>query len=113
MPDSPKKRFTIIKPDYGQFAELLEEILHRVPSLKDSKFIRLSNIPEVFSPDCRWLLGESPEIQNYYVAAGLMLDDVGGGIGKALADILIHGYAKIDPEVEVSRFLGLHVCEQK
>lgn len=108
LPDSPKKRFTVIKPDYGQFAELLEEILHRVPSLKESKFIRLSNIPEIFSPDCRWILGESPEIQNYYVAAGMMLDDVGGGIGKALADILIQGYAKIDPEVEVSRFLGLH-----
>lgn len=25
LPDSPKKRFTI-KPDYGQFAELLEEV---------------------------------------------------------------------------------------
>lgn len=37
-----------------------------------------------------------------------MLDDVGGGIGKALADILVHGYAKVDPELEVSRFLGLH-----
>lgn len=37
-----------------------------------------------------------------------MLDDVGGGIGKALCDILIHGYAKIDPDVEVNRFLGLH-----
>lgn len=108
LPDSPKKRFTVIKPDYGQFAELLEEILHRVPSLNESKFIRLSNIPEIFSPDCRWLLGESAEIQNYYVAAGLMLDDVGGGIGKALADILTQGYARIDPEIEVSRFLGLH-----
>lgn len=109
LPDSPKKRFTVIKPDYGQFAEILDEILHRVPSLKDSKFIRLSNIPEIFSPDCRWLLGESPEIQNYYIAAGMMLDDVGGGIGKALADILTKGYAdNLDPEVEVSRFLGLH-----
>lgn len=108
LPDSPKKRFTVIKPDYGQFAELLEEILHRVPSLKESKFVRLSNIPEIFSPDCRWLLGESPEIQNYFLAAGLMLDDVGGGIGKALAEVLIKGYAEIDHEVEVSRFLGLH-----
>lgn len=26
LPDSPKKRFTVIKPDYGQFAELLEEV---------------------------------------------------------------------------------------
>lgn len=107
LPDSPKKRFTI-KPDYDQFSELLQSILHRVPSLKDANFVRLSNIPEIFSPDCRWILGESSEIENYYVAAGMMLDDVGGGIGKALADILIHGYANIDQEVEASRFLALH-----
>lgn len=74
LPDSPKKRFTI-KPDYDQFSELLEQIIHRVPSLRDAKFVRLSNIPEIFSPDCRWILGESPEIENYYVAAGMMLDD--------------------------------------
>lgn len=108
LPDSPKKRFTVIKPDYDQFAELLDSILHRVPALKESKLVRLANIPETFSPDCRWLLGESPEIQNYFIAAGMMLDDVGGGIGKALADILTQGYAKIDTEAEVSRFLGLH-----
>lgn len=107
LPDSPKKRYTI-KPDYDQFAELLEEILHRVPAFKDADLVRLANLPEIFSPDGRWILGESPEIQNYYVAAGMMLDDVGGGVGKALSDILIHGYTKIDPEVEVCRFLGLH-----
>lgn len=107
LPDSPKKRFTI-KPDYDQFSDVLEQILHRVPDFKKAELIKLSNIPEIFSPDARWILGESPEIQNYYVAAGMMLDDVGGGIGKALANILTKGYAKIDPEVEVNRFLGLH-----
>lgn len=107
LPDSPKKRFTM-KPDYDQFAELLEEILHRVPAFKDAELVKLSNIPEIFSPDARWILGEAPEIQNYYVAAGMMLDDVGLGIGKTLADFLTKGYSKIDPEVEVSRFLGLH-----
>lgn len=106
MPESPKRRQ--IKPDYDHFYELLDEILHRAPALKDATFEKLVNVPEVFSPDARWLLGESPEIQNYYVAAGMMLDDVGGGVGKALADILTKGYARIDPEVEVCRFLGLH-----
>lgn len=71
LPDSPKKRFTV-KPDYDQFAELLEEILHRVPAFKDAELIKLSNIPEIFSPDARWILGESPEIQNYFVAAGMV-----------------------------------------
>lgn len=107
LPDSPKKRF-LIKPDYDQFSELLEEILNRVPAFKDAELIKLANIPEIFSPDARWILGESPEIRNYYVAAGMMVDDVGGGIGKALADILMYGYAHIDHEVEVNRFLGLH-----
>ena len=91
LPDSPKKRF-LIKPDYDQFSELLEEILHRVPAFKNAELIKLANIPEIFSPDARWILGwlliiytlnydfskhnfligESPEIQNYYVAAGMV-----------------------------------------
>ena len=31
---------------------------------------RLINGAEAFSPDGQWLLGQAPELENYYVAAG-------------------------------------------
>lgn len=46
-------------------------MLHRMPSLGDAVLERLCNGPEAFSPDCKWIVGEAPEIQNYYIAAGM------------------------------------------
>ena len=31
----------------------------------------LMNTPDAFTPDGRWLMGEAPEIGNYYVCAGM------------------------------------------
>lgn len=48
--------------DWDHFHVLLEQLLKRVPSLKDASLERLCNGPEAFSPDCKWILGESPEV---------------------------------------------------
>lgn len=48
--------------DWDHFHVLLEQLLIRVPSLKDALLERLCNGPEAFSPDCKWILGESPEV---------------------------------------------------
>lgn len=49
--------------DWDHFHVLLEQLLKRVPSLKDASLERLCNGPEAFSPDCKWILGESPEVR--------------------------------------------------
>ena len=46
-------------------------MLHRIPSLGDAVLERLCNGPEAFSPDCKWIVGEAPEMQKYYIAAGM------------------------------------------
>lgn len=74
-------------------------------------FCRLANGPETFSPDSKWIVGESPEISNYLVAAGMKTIGLSaaGGIGKVISDIITQGYSSIDiHELELSRFLGLH-----
>lgn len=48
--------------DWDHFHILLEQILTRVPSLKSATLDRLCNRPEAFSPDCKWILGEAPEV---------------------------------------------------
>lgn len=41
---------------------MLMEILKRVPYLNEIQMERLINTPEAFSPDCKWILGEAPEV---------------------------------------------------
>lgn len=90
---------------------MLEELIKRVPVLEHTFLEQLINGPEAFSPDCKWILGESPEIENYLVAAGMKTVGISaaGGVGKAIADIVTQGYSTLDLyELDVSRFLALH-----
>lgn len=52
-----------LEVDWDQFYPLLQEILRRVPQLNDSYLESLINTPEAFSPDCKWILGEAPEVR--------------------------------------------------
>lgn len=48
--------------DWDHFYPLFQELLKRVPMLKDTFLEGLTNGPEAFSPDCKWILGETPEV---------------------------------------------------
>ncbi|XP_018058910.1 PREDICTED: pyruvate dehydrogenase phosphatase regulatory subunit, mitochondrial isoform X2 [Atta colombica] len=63
IPESMDKRF--LPEDWDHFHILLEQMLHRIPSLGNAVLERLCNGPEAFSPDCRWIVGEAPEIHMY------------------------------------------------
>lgn len=97
--------------DWDHFHVLLEEILKRMPQLREVALERLSNCPEAFSPDCKWILGEASEIGNYLVAAGMKTVGIAaaGGVGRAIADIITQGDTLLDLyELDILRFLGLH-----
>lgn len=49
--------------DWDHFYPLLQQILKRVPLLKNTYLENLTNGPEAFSPDCKWILGEAPEVK--------------------------------------------------
>lgn len=53
--------------DWDHFHVLLEQLLYRVPSLKSAILDRLCNGPEAFSPDCKWIVGEAPEVCIYNI----------------------------------------------
>ena len=54
--------------------------------------------PESFTPDLGPIVGEAPELRNYYVAAGMNSIGIltGGGVGRALAHQIVHGAADVD-----------------
>lgn len=89
----------------------LDRSLHRVPALKDCRIHSLVNAPDNFTPDGKWILGETPEIDNYFVAAGMNGNSLqgAGGIGHSLAHWIIEGEPDVPLiEFDVRRFVDVH-----
>lgn len=42
---------------------LLEQHIHRFPALSDVKVSHLVNRAEAFTPDCKYIIGRSPEVR--------------------------------------------------
>lgn len=79
--------FGEIEPDWDRMGPCLEQAMMRVPASLDAGAKKFFCGPESFTPDNSPVVGEAPELRNYYVAAGLNSVGIatGGGIGKVLA----------------------------
>ncbi|MGF1591760.1 MAG: FAD-dependent oxidoreductase [Kiloniellaceae bacterium] len=90
--------FDQLPEDFDHFAPVLEAAVKRLPILESAGIHTFFNGPESFTPDDRYLLGEAPELDNFYVAAGF--NSVGiqsaGGAGKALAEWMDGGSPPFD-----------------
>ena len=63
--------FGEIEPDWDRMGPYLEQAMQRVPATMNVGAKKLFCGPESFTPDGSPVVGEAPELQNYYVAAGL------------------------------------------
>ncbi len=81
-----------------QLMPVLEDAMARVPRLQETGWRKFFCGPESFTPDDQFHIGEAPEVNNYFVAAGL--NSIGiqssGGLGKALAEWVIEGHPPLD-----------------
>ena len=69
------------------------------------------NGPESFTPDNNFIMGEAPELKNFYVAAGFNSIGIasGGGAGRALAEWIVNGEPTLDLwPVDIRRFARFH-----
>lgn len=57
--------------DSSFLGPLWKHAVHRFPQLETIKKPQLFNSPDNFTPDGRWMLGEVPEVKNYFVACGM------------------------------------------
>jgi glycine/D-amino acid oxidase-like deaminating enzyme/glycine cleavage system aminomethyltransferase T len=99
--------FELLAEDWDQFQPLMEAAMHRVPALETAGVKMLLNGPESFTPDGNFILGEAPELRNYFVAAGFNSAGIAnaGGAGKLLAEWIAGGEAPMDLfEVDIRRF---------
>ncbi len=90
--------FAEIPPDWDRMAPYLERAMSRVPITLKTGIKKFFCGPESFTPDLRPVMGESPEVKNYFVAAGLNSIGIltGGGIGRMMAHWIINGTADVD-----------------
>lgn len=98
--------FDELPEDIEHFQPILEGAIHRVPKLGETGIRKFFNGPESFTPDQRYLLGEAPELKNFFVAAGFNSIGIqsGGGAGMALAEWIVGGHPPFDLwEVDIRR----------
>ena len=100
--------FDQLPDDFGHIEPQLEAAIRRVPALGQAGIQLFFNGPESFTPDDRYLLGETPEIRGLYVAAGF--NSIGiqsaGGAGKVLADWIVDGRPGCDlSDVDIRRMM--------
>ncbi|MDX1576661.1 MAG: FAD-dependent oxidoreductase, partial [Kiloniellales bacterium] len=99
--------FLMLPEDWDQFEPFLTAGLHRLPLLEETGIQTFMNGPEGFTPDTKQVLGEAPNLRNFYVAAGF--NSIGivssAGAGRALAEWIVAGEAPMDLwEVDIARF---------
>ncbi len=102
--------FTLLDSDWEHFEPAIEQCIARVPALGETGIKDLVNGPESFTPDGNFILGEAPEVRNFYVGAGFNAFGIasGGGAGKALAEWIVAGEPPMDLwTVDIRRF-GQH-----
>src|SRR5262249_36896131 len=90
--------FDQLQPDFDHFQPILEQAIGRLPILEKAGIHTFFNGPESFTPDDRYLLGEVPELKNFWLACGF--NSIGiqsaGGAGKALAEWMEAGRPTVD-----------------
>ena len=94
--------FGEITPDWERMGPYIERAMSRVPATLEVGIKKLFCGPESFTPDLQPIVGEAPELKNYFVAAGMNSIGIltGGGLGRALAHWIVTG----TPDVDVTGF---------
>ena len=90
--------FGKISPDWERMEPFLGAALDRIPVLAETGVRTFFCGPESFTADVRPLLGPAPELDGYYVAAGLNSLGIlsGGGVGSMLAHWIVDGVPPVD-----------------
>src|SRR5689334_22578668 len=103
--------FKLLEEDWDHFAILMDSAVHRIPVLAEIGIKMFYNGPESFTPDNQFILGEAPELRNFFVGAGF--NSVGiasaGGAGRALAEWITEGEPSLDlSAVDIRRFAAFN-----
>ncbi len=103
--------FGEFQENFEHFEPYLNSAIKRFPVLETAGIRKFFSGPESFTPDTNTLLGEVPEIKNFFVCCGLNSIGIGsgGGVGKVTAEWLINGHINEDIfSYDIKRFQNFH-----
>ena len=104
-------KFSLLQENYKHFEQFMISAVERVPEFENVGIRKLINGPEAFTPDGNFILGESPEVKNFFVGAGFNAFGIAsaGGAGKALAEWVLANEPPMDLwVVDIRRFSKVH-----
>lgn len=90
--------FGEIPSNWDRLAPFLDLAMETLPDLKNVGIRKLFTGPESFTPDNGFLIGEAPELENFFIAAGMNSLGIltGGGAGSIIANWIVDGVAPVD-----------------
>ncbi|MDR5655208.1 GcvT family protein [Ruixingdingia sedimenti] len=98
--------FDSLPEDIDHIAPHLDDAVRRIPLLRSAGMQLFFNGPESFTPDNRYLLGETPEVAGLFCATGFNSLGIlsSGGVGRALAAWIRDGRPPVELiDVDVRR----------
>ena len=97
--------------NFEHFEPYLNECMKRFPILEKTGIRKFFAGPESFTPDTNTLLGEVPEVKNFFVCCGLNSIGIAsaGGVGKVTAEWMMNGHINEDIfSYDIKRFQRFH-----
>ena len=90
--------FGKLPPDWNRMEPFLGPALARIPCLTETGVRTFFCGPESFTADVKPLIGPAPELDGYFVAAGLNSLGIlsGGGVGSVVAQWIVDGVPPVD-----------------
>ncbi len=107
--------FTLLDFDVDHFEPLMQAGLNRIPAMEDADIKQMICGPESFTPDGNFIIGESPQVKNFFIGTGFNAFGIAGagGAGKALAEWVSTGVPSMDlGQVDIRRFGKVHKSDQ-
>jgi len=103
--------FGELPEDFDHFEPYLIHAIKRIPALEKTGIRKFFAGPESFTPDTNYLLGETPEVQNFFVCCGF--NSIGlassGGAGRVTAEWMMNGGVNEDLfSLDIRRFEKFH-----
>ncbi|MEO6122147.1 MAG: FAD-dependent oxidoreductase [Ilumatobacteraceae bacterium] len=110
---APFKR-QLLEPNHDRFAQLGELATKRTPIIEQAGIRTFVNGPIPYSADADFVMGKTPELDNFYVATGFLYGiAAGGGAGKMMAEWILDGRPSLDLwSLDVRRFAFHHTTKQ-
>lgn len=90
--------FGEIPSDWDRLAPFLEVAMETLPDTENVGIKKLFTGPESFTPDNGFLIGEAPEVRNFFIAAGMNSLGIltGAGAGSIIANWIVDGEPPVD-----------------